>query len=43
MTRQDIEGREHTHYVSGGQILHISDQPIKAAKVILNLDTSFGK
>ncbi len=28
----------HKHYVSGGQIIHISTQPISVSKVILNLD-----
>jgi len=34
----DAQGRYHQHYVTGGQILHISDQPIRAAKVILNME-----
>lgn len=33
----DEGGIYHQHYVTGGQILHISDQPIRNAKVILNL------
>lgn len=28
----------HQHYISGGQILHLSDQPINASGVILNID-----
>jgi len=34
----DVQGRYHQHYVSGGQIVHISDAPIGARKAILNLD-----
>lgn len=29
----------HQHYVTGGQIVHLSDQPISVPKVILNLET----
>ena len=29
----------HQHYVNGGQIVHLSDQPISVPKVILNLET----
>ena len=29
----------HQHYVTGGQIVHLSDQPIAVPKVILNLET----
>lgn len=35
----DEGGMYHQHYVAGGQILHISDQPIRNAKVILNLSS----
>ncbi len=36
----DTTGRYHQHYVSGGQILHISDQPIATKSIILNLEHS---
>ena len=28
----------HQHYISGGQILHISDQPLEVKDVILNME-----
>lgn len=34
----DAQGRYHQHYITGGQILHISDQPIRANKVMLNME-----
>jgi len=33
----DTQGRYHQHYVSGGQILHISDQPLAVGRVIIDL------
>jgi len=33
----DAQGRYHQHYVSGGQILHISDQPIRVPDVVIRL------
>lgn len=33
----DEGGMYHQHYVSGGQILHISDQPIRVPKIVINL------
>lgn len=35
----DAQGIYHQHYVSGGQILHISDQPIQTSGVILNIES----
>lgn len=35
----DVRGAYHQHYVSGGQILHVSDQPIAVKDVVLNLET----
>jgi hypothetical protein len=32
----------HKHYVSGGQIVHISSQPMVVPKVILNVENSGG-
>lgn len=36
----DAQGRYHQHYVSGGQILHISDQPIAVRGVVINMELS---
>lgn len=33
----DSQGVYHQHYVSGGQILHLSDQPIQVKGIVLNL------
>lgn len=33
----DARGVYHQHYVSGGQIVHVSDQPLRVARVIINL------
>ena len=34
----DTKGIYHQHYVSGGQIIHISSQPIAVKGVIINLE-----
>lgn len=34
----DTKGIGHKHYVSGGQVVHISDAPLVVGKVIINLD-----
>lgn len=34
----DVQGRYHQHYVSGGQIVHISDQPIPVKSITINLE-----
>ena len=34
----DSTGRYHQHYVSGGQIIHISNEPLAVKRVILNLE-----
>lgn len=36
----DVQGRYHQHYVSGGQIVHISDQPIPVKSITINIDAS---
>lgn len=36
----DVRGVYHQHYVSGGQILHISDQPIAVKDIVLNLEAA---
>ncbi len=39
----DTNGVYHQHYVSGGQILHISSQPISVKSIIINMETSSGE
>jgi hypothetical protein len=34
----DVQGRYHQHYVTGGQILHISDHPLKVKGIIINME-----
>lgn len=34
----DAKGIYHQHYVSGGQILHISDQPLAVKGVVINME-----
>lgn len=36
----DSAGRYHQHYVSGGQIIHVSDQPVAVGEVIINMELS---
>lgn len=36
----DARGVYHQHYVQGGQIVHISDQPIAVKGVVLNLSSA---
>jgi hypothetical protein len=36
----DANGVYHQHYLGGGQIVHISDQPIAVKSIIINLDTA---
>lgn len=36
----DTKGVYHQHYVSGGQIIHISDSPIAVKGVVMNLSLS---
>lgn len=33
----------HQHYVTGGQIVHITDQPLTVPKIIINMETSSAK
>ena len=33
------DGRYHQHYLGGGEILHISDQPLNVKSIVLNLET----
>ena len=34
----DVNGRYHQHFVSGGQIIHVSDQPIPVKSVTINME-----
>lgn len=34
----DAKGAYHQHYIEGGQIVHISDQPIAVKSVVLNME-----
>jgi hypothetical protein len=34
----DVKGVYHQHYLSGGQIIHISDQPLAVKNVVLNME-----
>lgn len=36
----DSKGVYHQHYIQGGQILHISDQPISAKTAVINMEIS---
>ncbi len=36
----DTKGVYHQHYVSGGQILHVSDQPLAVKGIIINMEIS---
>lgn len=36
----DARGNGHEHYISGGQIVHVSDVPMAFPKIILNLETA---
>jgi len=36
----DVHGRYHQHFISGGQIVHISNKPISVKSVVINMETS---
>lgn len=36
----DSKGLYHQHYVSGGQIIHVSDQPLSVKSVIINMEVA---
>lgn len=36
----DSTGKYHQHYVSGGQIIHISDQPLVVPEIIINMEAT---
>lgn len=35
----DVRGVYHQHYISGGQILHISDQPMAVKEIVINMES----
>lgn len=36
----DAKGIYHQHYVTGGQIVHISDQPVAVKSVVINMEVT---
>lgn len=36
----DTKGVYHQHYISGGQIIHVSNQPISVKNVVINMEMS---
>lgn len=34
----DSKGNYHQHYITGGQIVHLSDAPLRVGKVIINVE-----
>lgn len=36
----DVEGRYHQHYLTGGQIVHISSEPLPVKSVTINVEAS---
>lgn len=39
----DVRGVYHQHYITGGQIFHVTDAPLVTGKVILNMETAVVK
>lgn len=39
----DAKGAYHQHYIEGGQILHISDQPLAVKSIVLNMESTLDK
>jgi hypothetical protein len=35
----DSRGVYHQHYVTGGQIVHVSNAPMRVGKIVINVDT----
>lgn len=35
---KDVRGQFHQHFFTGGQIIHVADQPIATKEIILNLE-----
>lgn len=38
----DTKGVYHQHYISGGQIVHVSSQPLNVPRIIINLNEGAG-
>lgn len=38
----DVQGRYHQHYVSGGQIVHVSDTPLAVKSITINMELQGG-
>lgn len=36
----DSKGVYHQHYITGGQIFHVSDQPLAVKDIVLNMETT---
>jgi hypothetical protein len=36
----DVKGVYHQHYVEGGQIVHISSQPLNVPRVVINMESN---
>ena len=36
----DVQGRYHQHYVSGGQIMHVSSQPLPVKSITINVEAT---
>lgn len=36
----DVNNRYHQHFISGGQILHISNKPIAVKQIVINMELS---
>lgn len=36
----DVQGRYHQHYLTGGQIVHISSQPIPVKSITINMESN---
>jgi len=34
----DVRGIYHQHYITGGQIIHVSDQPLAVKNIIINME-----
>jgi len=34
----DVQGRYHQQFVTGGEIIHISDQPIPVKSITINME-----
>lgn len=34
----DVQGKYHQHYCGGGQIVHISDQPLQVRDIVINME-----